>query len=87
MVDTNGVLGMVRYAATRSRSKYVVGREGWKVWLLLYAFRDLWKEWGGVTQICRSFHRTASSTTGRWSCWNILMCFLYIILSTKVSFF
>ena len=30
MVDANGVLGMVKYAAARSRSKYVVGREGWK---------------------------------------------------------
>ena len=30
MVDANGVLGMVKYAATRSGSKYVVGREGWK---------------------------------------------------------
>ena len=40
----------------------------------------------GVTQIFRSFHRTASSTTGGWSRWNILMCFLYIILSTTVSF-
>ena len=30
MVDANGVLGMVIYAATRSGSKNVVGREGWK---------------------------------------------------------
>ena len=30
MVDANGVLGMVKYATARSRSKYVVGREGWK---------------------------------------------------------
>ena len=28
MVDANGVLGMVKYAAARSGSKYVVGREG-----------------------------------------------------------
>ena len=28
--DANGVLGMVKYAAARSGSKYVVGREGWK---------------------------------------------------------
>ena len=28
MVDANGVIGMVKYAATRSGSKYVVGREG-----------------------------------------------------------
>ena len=34
MVDANGVLGMVKYAAARSGSKYVVGREGWKVLLL-----------------------------------------------------
>ena len=30
MVDANGVLGMVKYAAARSGSKYVVGIEGWK---------------------------------------------------------
>ena len=30
MVDANGVLGMVKYATTRSGSKYVVGRAGWK---------------------------------------------------------
>ena len=30
MEDANGVLGMVKYAASRSGSKYVVGREGWK---------------------------------------------------------
>ena len=30
MVEANGVLGMVKYAAARSGSKYVVGREGWK---------------------------------------------------------
>ena len=29
----------------------------------------------GVTPIFRYFHRTASSTTGGWSRWNILMCF------------
>ena len=30
MVDAKGILGMVKYAAARSGSKYVVGREGWK---------------------------------------------------------
>ena len=40
----------------------------------------------GVTLIFRSFHRTASSTTDSWSRLNILMCFLYIILSITVSF-
>ena len=29
MVDANGVLGLAKYAATKSGSKYVVGREGW----------------------------------------------------------
>ena len=38
-----------------------------------------------ATPICRSFYRTASSTTGGLSCWNILMCFLNIILITTVS--
>ena len=27
MVDANGVLGMVKYSATRPGSKYIVGRE------------------------------------------------------------
>ena len=52
--------------------------------MLLFAFRDLWKEMG------RQFsdpYRTASSTTGDWSRWIILMCFIYIILSTTVSHF
>ena len=40
----------------------------------------------GVTPIFRSFHRTASSTTGGWSRWNIFNVLLYIILSTMVSF-
>ena len=40
----------------------------------------------GVTPIFRSFHRTASSTTGGWSSWNIFNVLLYILLSTKVSF-
>ena len=30
LVDAYEVLGMVKYAAARSGSKYVVGREGWK---------------------------------------------------------
>ena len=30
MVDVNRVIGMVKYAAARSGSKYVVGREGCK---------------------------------------------------------
>ena len=29
MVDANGIPGTVKYAAARSGSKYVVGREGW----------------------------------------------------------
>ena len=35
----------------------------------------------GETSIFRSFHRTASSTTGGWSHWNILMfIYIYIII-------
>ena len=34
MVDANGVFGMVKYAAARSESKYVVGREGCKSMIL-----------------------------------------------------
>ena len=30
IMDANGVLGIVKYAAARSGSKYVVGRERWK---------------------------------------------------------
>ena len=38
----------------------------------------------GGTPILRSFHRTASSTTGDWNRWYIYMC--CIIISTTVSF-
>ena len=31
IVDANGLLGMVKYAAEGARSKYVVDKEGWKV--------------------------------------------------------
>ena len=44
MVDAHGVLGMVKYAATRSGSKCVVGREGWKSMVvnkLMYGCRAL----------------------------------------------
>ena len=34
----------------------------------------------GATPIFRSFYRTTSSTTGGWSRWNILMCFLLCII-------
>ena len=40
----------------------------------------------GATQIFRSVHRTASSTTGDWSRWTIFNMLFYIILSTTVSF-
>ena len=30
MKEVNGPIGMVKYAAERSGSKYVIGREGWK---------------------------------------------------------
>ena len=30
MKEANGLIGMVKYAAERSGSKYVIGREGWK---------------------------------------------------------
>ena len=43
--------------------------------LLDRTYNGLPKNW--VTTIFRSFHRTASSTTGGWSRWNILMCFFY----------
>ena len=31
MKEANGLIGMVKYAAERSGSKYVIGREGWKI--------------------------------------------------------
>ena len=37
----------------------------------------------GVTPIFRSFHRTANSTTGGWSLWNILMCFICIYIHSE----
>ena len=30
MVEANGVIDMIKYAAKRSGNKYVIGREGWK---------------------------------------------------------
>ena len=30
MKEANGVLGMIQFAASRSGSKLVIGREGWK---------------------------------------------------------
>ena len=44
--------------------------------LLLFAFLDLWKEMGWLK--FSDPYRTASSTTGGWSHWNILMCFIYV---------
>ena len=29
MKEANGLMGMVKYAAERSGSKYVIGKEGW----------------------------------------------------------
>ena len=39
MKEANGLIGMVKYAAERSGSKYVIGREGWKTMI-----EDLRKE-------------------------------------------
>ena len=47
--------------------------------LLLFAFRDLWKEMGWLQ--FSDPYRTASSTTGGWSRWDILMCLIYIYIS------
>ena len=32
--ESNGLIGMVKYAAERSGSKYVIGREGWKTMIV-----------------------------------------------------
>ena len=34
MKETNGLIGMVKYAAERSGSKYVIGREVWKTMIV-----------------------------------------------------
>ena len=34
MKEVNGLIGMVKYAAERSGSKYVIGREGWKTMII-----------------------------------------------------
>ena len=34
MKEANGLIGMVKYAAERSRRKYVIGREGWKTMIV-----------------------------------------------------
>ena len=34
MKEANGRMGMVKYAAERSGSKYVIGREGWKTMIV-----------------------------------------------------
>ena len=34
MKEANGLMGMVKYAAERSASKYVIGREGWKTMIV-----------------------------------------------------
>ena len=34
MKEPNGLIGMVKYAAERSGSKYVIGREGWKTMIV-----------------------------------------------------
>ena len=44
MKEANGLMGMVKYAAERSGSKYVIGREGWKTVIvskLMYGCRAL----------------------------------------------
>ena len=41
-MDEHGVLGMVKYAAARSGSKYVVGREGWKTMALYGCGAQAW---------------------------------------------
>ena len=64
------------------RSRYLCNALGGYL-LLLFAFRDLWKEMGWFQ--FSDPYRIASSTTGGWSRWNILMCYIYIyiyILST-----
>ena len=42
------------------------------VYVVLYAFRDLCKEWGDFNFYIFSQN---CQFTGGWSCWNILMCF------------
>ena len=48
----------------------------WGPVVVIVPFWDLWKEMGWLQ--FSDPYRTASSTTGGWSRWNILMCFIYI---------
>ena len=41
MKKANGLIGMVRYAAERSGSKYVIGREGWKTMIVSKLMMDV----------------------------------------------
>ena len=34
MKEANELVGMVKYAAEQSGSKYVIGREGWKIMIV-----------------------------------------------------
>ena len=34
MKEANGMMGMVKYAAEQSGSKYVIGREGWETMIV-----------------------------------------------------
>ena len=44
MKQTNSVLGRVKFAASGSGSKFVIGREGWKGWkrLLVKTLMYVW---------------------------------------------
>ena len=65
MKEANGLIGMVKYAAERSGSKYVIGREGWKIMIvskLMYGCGALaWyqREWDNIEVIQNGFGKTA----------------------------
>ena len=62
MKEANGLIGMVKYAAERSGSKYVIGREGWKTMIV----NKLMNKCGVLTWYQREFAEVIQNGVGRW---------------------
>ena len=73
MKEENGLIGMVKYAAERSGSKYVIGREGWKTLIvsqLMYGYGTLaWyqRECDDLEVIQNSFGRWLWEVGNVWN--------------------
>ena len=57
--------------------KYIDTNETNKSLMLLYAFRDLWKEWGD-SNFHIFFFTELPVPPGGWSRWNTKLCFFHI---------